>query len=65
MNSSENARPIMPIRSTSRVTVWRGKVFVAPLGYTTMGVDSENRLIASNGTDVVEMVEIGTVFDNE
>lgn len=62
--NENRGRPILPIKNTSRVTVWRGKVYMAPLGYACMGPDSqEERLLASNGDDVITMTEIGTVWD--
>lgn len=64
MNENSNVgRPILPIRNSQRVTVWRGEVYVAPLGYTCMGPGSGDRLWASNGSDMVEMVNVGRVLD--
>lgn len=56
-------RRILPIKNTSRVTVWRGKVYMAPAGYACMGPDSEGRLIASDGESILVMTEIGSVYD--
>lgn len=63
MNENNIGRPILPIRNSQRVTVWKGDVYMAPLGYACMGADSEGRLIASNGSDVVEMVNVGRVLE--
>lgn len=65
MNENEIGRPIVPVRNTSRVTVWRGRVFMAPLGYVTMGPNKFGEMIASNGADVLVMKEVGTVLDEE
>ena len=51
--------------NTSRVTVWRGQVYMAPLGYVCMGPDSSGRMIATNGLDVREMKLVGQVLDDE
>lgn len=51
--------------NTSRVTVWRGGVYIAPVGYMCMGPDSADRMIASNGLDVIEMTHVGSVLDDE
>ena len=64
-DNAARGRPILPIKNTSRVTVWRGKVYMAPLGYACMGPDGEERLIASNGEDIIVMTEIGTVYEDE
>lgn len=63
-DNTARGRPILPIKNTSRVTVWRGKVYMAPLGYACMGADGDGRVIASNGEDVMEMKMIGTVLDD-
>lgn len=65
MNENEIGRPILPVKNTTRVTVWRGKVFMAPLGYVTMGPNKFDEMIASNGLDVVVMTEVGTVLDED
>ena len=65
MNENEIGRPILPVKNTSRVTVWRGSVFMAPLGYVTMGPNKFGDMIASNGLDVVVMTEVGTVLDED
>lgn len=62
---NEIGRPILPVKNTSRVTVWRGRVFMAPLGYVTMGPNKFGDMIASNGLDVVVMTEVGTVLDED
>jgi hypothetical protein len=65
MELNEFGRPILPVKNTSRVTVWRGKVFMAPLGYVTMGPNKFDEMIASNGLDVLVMTEVGTVLEDD
>lgn len=65
MEDRDLSRPILPVKNTQRVTVWRGRVFMAPLGYVTMGPNKFGDMIASNGLDVVVMTEVGTVLDED
>jgi hypothetical protein len=65
MNENEIGRPILPVKNTSRVTVWRGRVFMAPLGYVTMGPNKFGEMIATNGLDIRVMTEVGTVLDED
>jgi hypothetical protein len=65
MNENEIGRPILPVKNTQRVTVWRGRVYMAPLGYVTMGPNKFGDMIASNGLDVLVMTEVGSVLDED
>ncbi len=54
-------RPVVPIVSRQPVSVYRGRVYMAPRGFTAMGPDAEGRMIATNGEGTIAMVEIGLV----
>lgn len=48
----------MPMTRT-RVTIWKGRVFMAPPGFTVLGPNRWGRLLATNGTVILEMTDVG------
>jgi hypothetical protein len=65
MNDEERVLPASMSAGNPRICVANGIVYMAPWGYTPLGMNGFGEMIASNGSDVYVMPRLGRQVTSE